>query len=101
MTTLTDTFRTLHTKTYQDIAQTTYNTPLVKLNRVIGTDQATVLAKCEFFNPMASVKDRIGRAMVETAEPMGRLHPKHILLNPPVATPVLPWLLSVQQRAIS
>ena len=49
MTTLTDTFRTLHTKTYQDIAQTTYNTPLVKLNRVIGTDQATVLAKCEFF----------------------------------------------------
>ena len=61
-------FRTLHGKTYDSIIDTTYNTPLVKLNRVIPSDHATVYAKCEFFNPMASVKDRIGRAMIEAAE---------------------------------
>jgi cysteine synthase A len=49
---------------YSDIVQTTFNTPLVKLNRVVPPEHATVLLKLEFFNPFSSVKDRIGRAMI-------------------------------------
>ena len=44
------------------------NTPLVLLKRVIPRNHARVLVKCEFFNPLSSVKDRIGRAMIEAAE---------------------------------
>ena len=57
-----------HGKSYSDIVATTYNTPLVKLNRIVPAGAATVLAKLEFFNPCSSVKDRIGRAMIEAAE---------------------------------
>lgn len=57
----------LHNKVYDSVLETTYNTPLVKLSR-LAPEHATVLVKCEFFNPMASVKDRIGRAMIEAAE---------------------------------
>lgn len=62
----------LHLKTYASMADTVFNTPLVKLNRV-APDNATVLVKCEFFNPMASVKDRIGRAMIEAGEECGAI----------------------------
>jgi cysteine synthase len=62
-----------HGKFFPNIVETTYNTPLVKINRLIPPGGATVLAKCEFFNPMASVKDRIGRAMIEAAEREGRI----------------------------
>ena len=55
-------------QTYSDIVQTTFDTPLVKLGRLIPPGHATVLLKLEFFNPFASVKDRIGRAMIEAAE---------------------------------
>ena len=69
-----------HGKTYSDIVATTYNTPLVKLNRIVPAGAATVLVKLEFFNPCNSVKDRIGRAMVEAAEKSGRLtHETHII----------------------
>ena len=64
-----------HGKTYGDIVATTYNTPLVKLNRIVPAGAATVLVKLEFFNPCNSVKDRIGRAMIEAAEKSGRLTP--------------------------
>jgi len=50
------------------ILQTVGRTPLVRLQRIIPRSQARVLVKCEFFNPLASVKDRIGKAMVEAAE---------------------------------
>jgi cysteine synthase A len=53
---------------YSDVVQTTFDTPLVKLNRIIPREHATVLVKLEFFNPLSSVKDRIGRAMIEAAE---------------------------------
>lgn len=53
---------------YNNIVQTTFDTPLVKLNRIIPGEHATVLVKLEFFNPLSSVKDRIGRAMIEAAE---------------------------------
>lgn len=54
------------------IVETTYSTPLVRLHRIMPPG-ASVLGKCEFFNPLSSVKDRIGRAMVEAAEAAGIL----------------------------
>ncbi|MBI1336706.1 MAG: cysteine synthase A [Phycisphaera sp.] len=72
----------LHGRTYENILQTTYNTPLVKLGKVTPAGGATVYAKCEFFNPMASVKDRIGRAMIEQAERDGILNRNTHVIEP-------------------
>jgi cysteine synthase A len=58
---------------YSDIIQTTFDTPLVQLRRIVPHGHATVLLKLEFFNPFSSVKDRIGRAMIEAAEKSGIL----------------------------
>ena len=58
---------------YNDITETIGNTPLVRLNRITGGASATVLAKIEAFNPMHSVKDRIGLAMIDVAERDGKL----------------------------
>ncbi|MDX1548728.1 MAG: pyridoxal-phosphate dependent enzyme [Rhodothermales bacterium] len=60
---------------HDTILGTIGNTPLVRLNRVAAGAPGTILAKVEFFNPMASVKDRIGIAMVEAAERRGDLKP--------------------------
>jgi len=49
-----------HGKVYGNIIETTCNTPLVKLNRIVSARARTVLLKLEFFNPLSSVKDRIG-----------------------------------------
>jgi cysteine synthase A len=62
-----------HGKSYCDIVGTTFNTPLVQLTRVVPPGAATVLAKLEYFNPCHSVKDRIGRSMIEAAEKSGKL----------------------------
>jgi cysteine synthase len=59
---------------YSDITKTMGNTPLVKINRLVPADHATVLAKCEFFNPLGSVKDRIGVAMIEAGERAGKIN---------------------------
>jgi cysteine synthase A len=72
----------LHGRTYDNAIETTFNTPLVRLNRVTDGAGATVLAKCEFFNPMASVKDRIGRAMIEAAERDGLINEKTHIIEP-------------------
>jgi cysteine synthase A len=69
-------------KTYANIVETTFDTPLVKLNRVVPAGAATVLLKLEFFNPFSSVKDRIGRAMIETAEKAGILQPHTHIIEP-------------------
>jgi cysteine synthase len=71
-----------HRKTYADIIETTFNTPLVKLNRVVPPGAATVLVKLEFFNPLNSVKDRIGRAMIEAAERDGILNADTEIIEP-------------------
>ncbi|MCC7192512.1 MAG: cysteine synthase A [Phycisphaeraceae bacterium] len=71
-----------HGKFYNSVIETTFNTPLVKLNRVIPAGGATVLVKCEFFNPLASVKDRIGRAMIESAEKAGTINKNTHIIEP-------------------
>ena len=60
---------------YNDATELTGRTPLVKINRLYGDSQATVLAKLEYFNPASSVKDRIGVAIVDAAEADGSLQP--------------------------
>lgn len=67
---------------YESIVQTTYNTPLVKLNKVIPAEHATILLKLEFFNPLSSVKDRVGRAMIEAAEKEGIINPETEIIEP-------------------
>ncbi len=62
-------------RTYDNITQALGNTPLVRLNRVIGDAGAEVLAKLEFYNPGSSVKDRIGVAIIDAAEESGALRP--------------------------
>ena len=69
-------------KTYTNIVETTFDTPLVKLKRVVPSAAATVLLKLEFFNPFSSVKDRIGRAMIEAAEKAGILQPQTHIIEP-------------------
>src|SRR5687767_7904168 len=69
-------------RVFNDITETMGGTPLVRINRLIPPGQATVLAKCEFFNPLASVKDRIGVAMIEEAERAGRLDKDTVIVEP-------------------
>ena len=71
-----------HATTYANIVDTTFNTPLVKLGKLIPVEHATVLLKLEFFNPFASVKDRIGRAMIEAAEASGVLNRETKIIEP-------------------
>src|SRR5579871_6002593 len=58
------------------------NTPLVRLNRITAGAKAQVVAKLEYFNPLSSVKDRIGVAMIEAAERDGKLNKDTIVLEP-------------------
>jgi len=67
---------------YQDITKTIGNTPLVKLNRVAQGQHATILAKLESFNPLGSVKDRIGVHMIEAAEQAGLIRDDTVILEP-------------------
>ncbi|MDP2928188.1 MAG: cysteine synthase A [Candidatus Omnitrophota bacterium] len=67
---------------FSDITKTVGNTPLVKLNRITEGLGATVLAKLEFFNPLSSVKDRIGVAMIEDAERRGLLKKDTTIIEP-------------------
>jgi cysteine synthase len=71
---------------YNNIVETVGRTPLVKLNRIpasAGIDPGTTIAlKCEFFNPLGSVKDRIGMAMIEDAEKRGVLTADTVIVEP-------------------
>lgn len=69
-------------KIYNDITETIGNTPLVKLNKVTDGAPATILVKCEFFNPLASVKDRIGLAMIEAGEREGKIKKDTMIIEP-------------------
>ncbi len=67
---------------YEDITKTIGRTPLVRLNKVTKGICAEVLLKCEFFNPLSSVKDRIGVAMIEAAEREGKIGPGTTVIEP-------------------
>src|SRR5688500_11411915 len=65
----------LHKRSYDSVTDATFNTPMVRLRRVIPPQKAAVFVKLEYFNPMSSVKDRIGLAMIDAAEREGRITP--------------------------
>ena len=67
---------------YDSITETIGNTPLVRLRRVVGDAKATVVAKMENFNPLWSVKDRIGVAMIEAAERDGKINKNTVIIEP-------------------
>jgi cysteine synthase A len=67
---------------YNNIVETVGHTPLVKLNKVTAGVPATILLKCEFFNPLGSVKDRIGMSMIEDAEKRGILKKDTVIIEP-------------------
>src|SRR3954467_13204799 len=67
---------------YDDTPQTIGFTPLVRLRRVVGDARATVVGKLENFNPLWSVKDRIGVAMITAAERDGKLKPGGTIIGP-------------------
>jgi cysteine synthase A len=70
------------TRICNDITETVGNTPLVRLNRITAGLETTVLAKLESFNPLSSVKDRIGLSMIEAAEREGLIAKDTIILEP-------------------
>ena len=71
-----------HGRIYDSIIDTIGGTPLVRLNRVIPKDHATVAVKCEFFNPLSSVKDRIGVSMIEAGERAGKIDKDTVIVEP-------------------
>jgi len=70
------------TDIFSDITTTVGRTPLVKLNAIAGGLQAEILAKLEFQNPLGSVKDRIGVAMIQAAEAQGLIHSDTLIVEP-------------------
>ena len=74
-------------RVYDSIVETIGATPLVRLARFAAAHklEAEILAKCEFFNPLSSVKDRIGLAMIEAAEAEGRIQPGRTVLVEPTS----------------
>ena len=69
-------------KIYEDITKTVGHTPLVRLNRIGKETGAQIAVKLEFFNPLSSVKDRIGAAMIDAAERDGLLKPGGLIVEP-------------------
>jgi len=67
---------------YNNILGTIGRTPLVKLSRISAGLPATIAVKCEFFNPLGSVKDRIGAAMIEAGEKEGKITPQTTIIEP-------------------
>jgi cysteine synthase A len=67
---------------HNNILGTIGRTPLVKLSRISAGLPATIAVKCEFFNPLGSVKDRIGAAMIEAGEKEGRITPQTTIIEP-------------------
>jgi cysteine synthase A len=71
-------------RVYDSILETIGATPMVRLSRLAARHgvRAEVVAKCEFFNPLGSVKDRIGLAMIEALEAKGRITPETVIVEP-------------------
>lgn len=69
-------------KTYSNAAQAIGETPMIQINRLVPEGGATVFAKCEFFQPLNSVKDRIGAAMIEAGERDGKITADTHIIEP-------------------
>jgi cysteine synthase A len=69
-------------KLFNNIVETVGRTPLVKLNRITQGVEATIAIKCEFFNPLGSVKDRIGMSMIDAAERAGIINLNTVIVEP-------------------
>jgi cysteine synthase A len=69
-------------KLYSNASAAIGDTPMIRINRLVPEGQATVFAKCEFFQPLNSVKDRIGVAMIEAAERDGIINPETHVIEP-------------------
>jgi cysteine synthase A len=69
-------------KLFNNIVETVGRTPLVRLNRITRGVEATIAIKCEFFNPLGSVKDRIGMSMIEAAEEEGIINSDTVIVEP-------------------
>ena len=67
---------------FSDITKTIGRTPLVRLNRITAGLDAEIAVKCEFFNPLSSVKDRIGAAMIEAGERDGQIGKETTIIEP-------------------
>jgi len=69
-------------KTFQNAAEAIGDTPMIRINRLVPEGQATVFAKCEFFQPLNSVKDRIGAAMIAAGERDGKVNASTHIIEP-------------------
>jgi cysteine synthase len=69
-------------RTFDNVTVAIGDTPMIRINRLVPAGQATVFAKCEFFNPLNSVKDRIGVAMIEAGEREGKVKPDTHIVEP-------------------
>lgn len=69
-------------RVYDHAAAAVGDTPMIRINRLVPKGHATVFAKCEFFNPLNSVKDRIGAAMIEAGERDGKIKPGTVIVEP-------------------
>ena len=67
--------------TYDSAPKAIGDTPMIRINRLVPADHAEVFAKCEFFNPLNSVKDRIGVAMIDAGERDGLITPETHLVE--------------------
>ncbi len=69
-------------KTYPSVSAAIGDTPMIRINHIVPADHAEVYAKCEFFQPLNSVKDRIGVAMIDAAERDGLINPETHIIEP-------------------
>jgi cysteine synthase A len=69
-------------RTYDNVAHCIGETPMIRINRLVPKEHATVFAKCEFFQPLNSVKDRIGASMIEAGERDGKVKPGTHIIEP-------------------
>jgi cysteine synthase A len=69
-------------RSYDSVTQTAGATPMIRINRLVPPEHAAVYVKCEFFNPLNSVKDRIGVAMIEAGEREGKVMPETRIIEP-------------------
>ena len=87
-------------RVYDSIAETIGHTPLVRLSKITAAAKvrADILLKLEFFNPLSSVKDRIGVAMIDTLEAQGRITPgRTVLIEPQTQPTMMPTLIGTSR----